>query len=160
MRIVTLLFAILLCSASSAGADVLFRFGYGSHEDRDGDSRPVVSLDARYRAGTPVSVGLGGAWMDDSGGAPAYTQYRIEAGADYHFGGWCLLPLEIVPGFGVEYVLRRGGPDPDEAVGVFGHALGMVTLFPALSAGGRFRIGWNSMTSRSEELAVVVQVRL
>ena len=150
--------AAVLPPSAEAESQVSLRFGrhrYGLNR-----SHSVLGAEYNYRFSYTLRLGAGADYLspDFGGSATDFFANRFSAGPNYQLSFGCL-PLNVVPGVGLEYLRFRGSEfENEEAFGFYVRAKLLLRLMSALHAGVTFRRSWNRLESLGQEGALELQV--
>jgi hypothetical protein len=155
------LVAALLVAAFpiSARGEHLLVFQLGEHEYNSSIAQRALGAEYIYKAPSALSFGLGGDYLSsDFGGEETdFNAVRFFGGPNIHLIFGCL-PIELVPGVGLEYLTVRDSPfSRDEAFGGYARGRVLVRIIQEVSAGITYRKSWNAIDDRGTEWAATLQ---
>lgn len=152
--------ALLVAALSqSAWADHLLAFNYGKHAYDHDVSQMALGAEYMYKLPSALSIGVGGDYLSsDFGGSKTnFNAVRGFGGANIHFVFGCL-PLDLVPGVGLEYLKVRNSPfSRDDAFGAYARGRAMLRILQELSLGLQYKKSWNGIDDLGTDWAVSLQ---
>lgn len=152
--------ALLVAAVSKpASADHLLAFNYGKHNYDGTESQMALGAEYMYKLPSALSVGLGGDYLSsDFGGSKSnFNAVRGFGGANIHFVFGCL-PIDLVPGVGLEYLKVRNSPfSRDDAFGAYARGRAMLRIIQELSVGLQYKKSWNGIDDLGTDWAVTLQ---
>lgn len=145
--------------APAARAEHYIGLQFGRHEYSGSFEQSVLGVSYDYQF-KDSALSLGGAadyLSADFGGDPGARGFRIAPAANLHIQFGCL-PIDVVPGVGIDYTHLEGTRfDREDAVGPYGRLRVLIRIVEEVSAGLNFRKSYSVFDSLGQEAAVVVQ---